>query len=132
MTSNVIISFKISDAYISDNGEFINIYIYDQINSEFYENLFGVSSFYEIPQSEIEGLNESIETDLNLRIFNIVNQLRTDNKGRNQPLRIFFLNEKHYLNNELSEVLVEDKYKDEPYYVDFLCYLHSSIQQKLS
>lgn len=55
-----------------------------------------------------------------------------DNKGINQPVRIYFLNEKEINKDELVSQMVEDSYKGEKFYVDFLAELHQKIQQKLS
>ena len=53
--------------------------------------MFGVSSFDELASSNIDSLDESNNNDINIRIINIVNQIRTDNKGIHQPLKFLFI-----------------------------------------
>jgi protein transport protein SEC24 len=78
-------------AYLSDDGEYITMFIFNFINPSFYEELFGVSTFEEAAELSVEGLDENNNKDLNIRLINILNQIRKDNKGLVQPLRIFFL-----------------------------------------
>lgn len=77
-------------------------------------------------------MNENNTNEINIRINNLINQFRMDNKGINQPVRIYFLNEKEINKDELVSQMVEDSYKGEKFYVDFLAELHQKIQQKLS
>jgi len=58
--------------------------------------------------------------------------MRTDNKGATQPLRIYFLNEKSIMKDELTSLLCEDQYRDELFYVDYLADIHSKIQNKMN
>ena len=104
----------------------------DQNKSEFYQSVFGCQSFKEINQNEFESLDEQNESDLNIRILNLINQMRIDNRGVTQPLRFFFINEKSIMKDELISLLCEDQYKDELFYVDYLAEVHQSIQNKMS
>ena len=67
-----------------------------------------------------------------MRLVNLVNQFRSDNKGLVQPLRMYFIDEKKILSQELTSFLTEDQYKDEVFYVDFLADIHSKIQSKMN
>lgn len=128
--SILIVSFIFNKlgSYIIDNGEYINIFILNQNNPEVYQQLFEVNSFEEITY---ENINEANESDLNQRVVNIINQMRSDNGGQIQPYRTFFITEKNINNEELKSLLCEDQYKDEVYYVDFLAKIHKIIQDKL-
>lgn len=128
----VSLCFNNKGAYILDNGEYLNIYIFDQINSLFYSEIFEVESFYKIDRSEIKQLDENNTNELNVRIYNLINQFRQDNKGLNQPIRMYFLTEKDINKEELTSQMAEDSYLGEKFYVDFLAELHQKIQQKLS
>lgn len=119
-------------SYIIDNGEFINLFIFDQNKPEFYESVFYVNDFSQIDLSKFEQLDESNESDINVRLLNLINQMRTDNRGVVQPLRIFFINEKSVMKDELTNLLCEDQYRDEPFYVDYLADVHSKIQGKMN
>jgi len=83
-------------------------------------------------KNDLDQLDENNENELNKRTLNLINQMRTDNKGVVQPLRIYYLNEKSVLKDELTNLLCEDQYRDEDFYVDFLAKVHSDIQSKLS
>jgi hypothetical protein len=78
-------------SYLIDDGEFINIYIFNHVKEEFYTELFGVSSYEEAVSLNLDALDDGNGNDLNIRILNIVNQLRKENKGHTQPVRLIFL-----------------------------------------
>jgi hypothetical protein len=78
-------------AYLLDDGEFISIFIFNYINPQFYQELFGVDTFEEAANLNIEALDENNTSDLNQRLLNIISQLRKDNKGLTQPIRIYFV-----------------------------------------
>lgn len=87
-----------------------------------------MSEFSQITQ---DNLDEENISELNKRIFNLINQMRLLN-GSTQPIRLLFINESTILNDELRSLLSEDGYKDEQFYVDFLADIHGQIQNKLS
>lgn len=78
-------------AYLIDNGDVISLFIFNSVNPQFYQDLFGVETYEEAVQAQIEALDENNMSDLNQRILNIVGQLRKDNKGKTQPVRLMFL-----------------------------------------
>jgi hypothetical protein len=78
-------------AYLIDNGEVINVYVFNYLNEEFYQELFGVENFDSLLEQNIECLDESNTNDLNDRIFNIINQLRKENFGFTQPIKLNLL-----------------------------------------
>lgn len=128
-------------AYLSDDGEYLTIYVFNFCDPQFYQELFGVNSWEEAVALNVDTLDESNTNDLNTRILNIVNQLRKDNKGKIQPARVIFLeyiyfiiifSDKSYSHPELVSILIEDKTKFESNYVDFLCNLHEEIQKKMN
>lgn len=120
-------------AYLIDNGDFINLFIFDQIDPNFYIDVFGVSSWEEGKEKEGElALNEENHTDINQRLLNIISQLRSENSGHFQPVRIFFVDEKTLRKPELAQLLIEDRVADETNYSDFLCMIHSEIQNRIS
>ena len=116
-------------SFLIDNGEFISIFILNQNKQEVYESLFNCDDYNTI---EKDNIDESNESELNIRLFNIINQLRQDNSGIVQPYRTFFINEKQIQNDELISLLSEDHYKEEPFYVDYLADIHGQIQSKMS
>ncbi len=78
-------------AYMCDNGEYISMFVFDEIEGDFYEQMFGVSDFGEASELNVEGLDEGNSNELNVRMVNLVSQFRKDNKGVTQPFRIYFL-----------------------------------------
>ena len=78
-------------AYLADDGEFISMFIFNYINPQFYQEIFGVDSFEEAANLGVESLDENNTNDLNVRILNIVAQLRKENRGPTQPIKIYFL-----------------------------------------
>ena len=119
-------------SYLIDDGEFINIFIFDENKPEFYMNLFGVESWQDAVQSEITTLNEENTSELNTRILNIVNQLRGENGGIFQPIRLFLFDQNGVYKNELAGLLFEDKIGEEVNYSDYLCFYHAEIQKRIS
>jgi protein transport protein SEC24 len=78
-------------AYIADDGEYISIFIFNYVQPNFFQELFGVDSFDLALGLNVESLDENNTNDLNVRILNIINQLRKDNYGSTQPVKIYFL-----------------------------------------
>ena len=116
-------------SYLIDDGDYINLFIFDKLNSEFYYNLFNMKTFEEIKENNILSLDEENQNYLNLRLLNIIYQLRIENNGYNQPVRIFLYNEKNIYDNILLYLLIEDKIGSEKSYSDFLFNLNNSIQK---
>ena len=96
-------------AYLIDDGIFINIFIFNQINSNFYQDLFNIGNFYDLKNIGINELNQENQTELNQRILNIISQLRNENEDYIQPIRIFFFEENDISNFILNQLLKEDE-----------------------
>ena len=118
-------------AFLIDDGNYITLIIFEQIDSNFYQELFGCSSYYEVIENGIITLDENNQSELNTRILNIISQLRTENLGYFQPIRILFLTERDINNPKLTSILIEDKVDNEVCYPDYLCAIHNAIQQNL-
>lgn len=114
--------------YMVTNDDTINLIITDQCEPEVYQSLFGVNSFKEI-NPDVEQLTEK-ENDLNIRVNNLMNQEKTLNKIP-QNVKIILVTEKNILSDNITSLLCEDGYKDEPYYVDFLATIHLNIQSMI-
>jgi len=83
--------FKIIGAYIVDNGEFITFVVYNDVSQDFLLEVFGVNNFDELLESGLDALDEGNTNDLNIRILNVINQLRQDNHGSIQPIKFAFM-----------------------------------------
>ena len=118
-------------AYLIDNGCYIYLFIFNQIEGQFYKDLFGVETFEEANNLEISNLDEENQSDLNQRLLNIISQLRKENSGHFQPVRIFFFEESGIINPILTNLLKEDRIDEYDNYPSYLCNLHKEIQERI-
>ena len=119
-------------AFLIDNGEYISLLIFNEIKSEFYNDIFNVNSFDEISENGITSLNEENESDLNQRILNIISQLRKENSGHIQPIRLLLFTNRDIFNPQLTSMLIEDQIEGESNYSDYLTKIHKQIQARLN
>ena len=118
-------------SYLIDNGCYIYLFIFNHIDNKFYCDIFGVQNFDEVKKIESPCLDEENESDINKRILNIISQLRKENSGHFQPIRIFFLKEDGINNPILTSLLKEDKIDDYDNYPGYLCKIHQEIQERI-
>ena len=118
-------------AYLIDNGCFIYLFIFNQIEGNFYRDLFGVSTFDEAKNLEDITLDEENQSDLNQRLLNIISQLRKENYGKFQPIKIVFLEERGIINYILTDLLKEDRIEEYDNYPSYLCSIHKEIQARI-
>ena len=117
-------------AYLIDNGCYIYLFIFNHIEGNFYYDMFGVQT-YEEAKDTVTNLDEENQSDINQRILNIVSQLRKENGGDFQPLRLFFFEESGIANPILANLLKEDKLDEYDNYPGYLCNLHREIQERI-
>ena len=118
-------------AYLIDNGIYIYLFIFNGLEENFYNELFGVSSYEEAKNLGISSLDEENQSDLNQRLINIISQLRNENGGKFQPVRIVFLEEKGLTNPVLADLLKEDKIDIYDNYPSYLCMIHKEILSRI-
>ena len=126
-------------AYLIDDGVYINIYVFESIEFDFYYNVFNCQDWDDCIKHYITTIEEEHEdnnknkNDLKIRILNIINELRNENYGKTQPLRLYFLNERTWKVNKhiILKYLIEDSLNKYSNYVDFLCEIHRDIQKRL-
>ena len=118
-------------AYLIDNGCFIYLFIFNHIEGNFYNDLFGVQTFDEAKNIEDIALDEENQSDINVRLINIITQLRKENNGHFQPVRIFFFTESGIINPILTELLKEDRIEEYDNYPSYLCTIHKEIQSRI-
>ena len=118
-------------AYLIDDGIFIYIYIFNEIDTNFYSDLFNVDSFKEAKNLGINSLDQENLCELNKRILNIISQLREENNKYIQPIRLFFLDENGINEPILNDLLKEDKMGQVCNYPEYLCTLHQKIQERM-
>ena len=117
-------------AYLIDNGCYIYLFIFNHIEGNFYSDLFGVES-YEEAKNNATNLDEENQSDINQRLLNIISQLRKENSGHFQPIRLFFFEERGIMNPILANLLKEDKIDEYSNYPAYLCTLHKEIQERI-
>ena len=124
-------------AYIIDDGQFINMYIFNYIEFDFYKKVFSVDNWEECIKNFIMNIDENEEDDnqddLKKRIINIIKQLQNENYEHIQPVKIYFLNENNWKTdkNIILKYLIEDDINGYESYVDYLCKIHSDIQREM-
>ena len=123
-------SIDFDNAYILDDGEYITVFIFDQIDEKFYIDLFGVSTWKEAKEVN-QNLSEDNQSDLNIRVLNIISQLKKENKGSYQPVRLMFYEDSGVYKQYTENYLIEDKVHNDCSYNDFLCGIHNEIKMKL-
>ena len=120
---------KIDDdgIYLIDTAETIYVYVKKDANPTLLENLFGYDNIENIA-AEIIGL-PMLETDYNVRVNNIIEQLRRNKNSSYQNVRVVVEGDpfEPYL---LHNYLVEDDSKYGESLPDFLINIHKLIQQK--
>ena len=119
-------------AYLIDNGCYIYLFIFNQIEGNFYNLVFGKPSFDELKSQGISQLNEENNSELNQRLINIIKQLRKENGGYYQPVKIIFLEEGGIMNPILTDLLKEDKIDIYDNYPSYLCYIHNEILARMN
>ena len=119
-------------AYLIDNGCYIYLFIFNHIEGNFYNDIFGVPTFEEAKELENFILDEENTSDLNQRLLNIISQLRKENSGHFQPVRIFFFEERGIINPILTNLLKEDKIEEYDNYPSYLCTIHKEIQSRIN
>ena len=118
-------------AYLIDNGYYIYLIIFNHIEGNFYNDIFGVSTYEEAKNSGMTNLDEENTSDLNQRLINIISQLRKENGGNYQPIRIVFLEERGINNPILTNLLKEDKIDIYENYPSYLCTIHKEILARI-
>lgn len=118
-------------AYLLDDGLYITLFIFDHIKPTFYEDVFGVSTWKEAKEN-FQSLSEDNQSDLNIRILNIINQLRQDNVDNSyQPIRLMFYEDSGVYKQYTERYLIEDTVGKDMNYNDYLYTLHMTIKGKL-
>lgn len=77
--------------YLIDDSEIINIFIFNYLNEEVYSDLFNVNNFDNLIELNMENLDETNTNPLNQKILNIISQLRKENNGKTQPIKLNLL-----------------------------------------
>ena len=112
--------------YVCDNNDIIYVYVKNSANGNILKELFGVDNVSEV--ARLQSFPMTIITDFAVRVNNIIEQLRRNKNGSYQSVRI--LTEADPLQPYFLSLLVEDASKLGESYSDFLCNVHTLIQQK--
>jgi hypothetical protein len=118
-------------AYLIDNGYYIYLFVFNHIEGNFYNDIFGVETYEEAKNSGITNLDEGNPSDLNQRLINIISQLRKENGGNYQPIRIIFLEDNGIKNPVLANLLKEDQIDIYDNYPSYLCMIHKEILARI-
>lgn len=127
------------EAYILDNGEFINFFVCSMVPDEFVQQVFGYNDFQELAHNIESGVTPyaPIESEASQIIHSLLEQLRYEKggtAGAYAPIRIFLDGDKGGLTRLYDECLIEDAVDPnaEFPYQEFLRMLHKRIRTKLA
>ena len=119
------------EIYLMNDGKNLTIYIGDSINSELLKELFGV------PQLNAVNLSSNVNLPIlqnprSAKLRQIITVLRSQHASRYLNLRLIRQSVDISEEAEFSTQLVEDASPLASSYVDFLCRVHSQIQNTIN
>lgn len=114
-------------AHLLENGSEIYLRLGRNVSPQFIADVFGINARFETFNPPDVFL-KPLQTDLSIRIHNLINTI-TQQRKIYQP--IIICKEGDTQDMRFSDFLVEDKAREAKSYVDYLCYIHNQIQQKL-
>ncbi len=122
--------------YISCNGIYVDLYIFNYLEEQYYQLFFGYNTFDECMQ-DIQNcmvLNEDNlgQTENGKKILDFIEDKKKENIGFYSPVRIFFVQKENALKfEELKNLLVEDELNFEESYCNQLVKIHNKIEYKV-
>ena len=122
--------------YISCNGIYVDLYIFNYLEEQYYQLFFGYNTFDECMQ-DIQNcmvLNEDNlgQTENGKIILDFIEDKKKENIGFYSPVRIFFVHKENALKfEELKNLLVEDELNFEESYCNQLVKIHNKIEYKV-
>ena len=129
-------NIKADRMYISSNGQFVDLYIFNYLEESYYKTIFKLNNFQECI-SDIESnriLNEEIlsQDEKGQNILKFIEDRKKENIGFDSPLRIFFVEKERALKfEELKNLLVEDEMNMVRSYCYELVYIHNNVESKI-
>ena len=122
--------------YISFNGSFIDLYIFNYLDEKYYKLFFGHNNFNEcfqdIENSKIINEENLLQNEEGKNILDFIEDKRKENIGFYAPIRIFFVEKENAIKfEELKNLLVEDEINLEESYCCELVRIHSKIEYKV-
>ena len=122
--------------YISFNGYYIDLYIFNYLSQEYYYMFFNYENFEEclVNNDNLEEIVQNVlnKSELGLKILSFIEEKRNENFGYYCPLRIFFVQKEDALHlKDLKYLLVEDELDSEGSYCNELYLLHKKIENNL-
>ena len=122
--------------YLSFNGLYVDIYIFNYLDEKMYNLFFRYNTFDECIQ-DIENCKTFNEENLEQEedgknILKFIEEKRKENIGFYAPVRIFFVYKENALKyEELKNLLVEDELNLEVAYCNELVIIHNKIEYKV-
>ena len=128
---------KADRMYISCNGYFVDIYVFNYLDMKYYDLFFGYKTFEEcikdIENCKIFKEENFEKTDEGKNILDFIENKRKENIGFYAPIRIFFVQKENGMKfEELKNLLVEDELNLEESYCNELVNIHNKIQYKVN
>ena len=128
-------NIKADRMYISTNGLYVDIYIFNYLEEKYYNLLFNHNNFndciQDIENCQILNEEELSKDDFGKNISEFIEDKKKANTGFYSPLRIFFVTKENAMKfEELKNLLVEDELNMARSYCYELIYIHNSIESK--
>ena len=129
-------NIKANRLYICSNGIFVDFYIFNYLEEQYYNMFFGYKDFKECFQNieNCKVLNEENleQCEEGKQILDFIEDKRKENIGFYSPIRIFFVEKETWIKSqELKHLLVEDELNLEESYCNELVGIHSKIEYKI-
>ena len=129
-------NIKANRLYICSNGIFVDFYIFNYLEEQYYNMFFGYKDFKECFQNiqNCKVLNEENleQCEEGKQILDFIEDKRKENFGFYSPIRIFFIEKETWIKSqELKHLLVEDELNLEESYCNELVGIHSKIEYKI-
>ena len=129
-------NIKADRMYISTNGQYVDLYIFNYLDEEYYNTIFNLNSFQEciadIQNNHILNEERLSQDKIGQNLLNFLDDKKKENIGFYSPLRIFFVEKERAMKfEELKNLLVEDEINMQRSYCLELVYIHNSVESKV-
>jgi hypothetical protein len=129
-------NIKADRMYISTNGQYVDLYIFNYLDEEYYNRIFNLNSFQEciadIQNNHILNEERLSPDKIGQNLLNFLDDKKKENIGFYSPLRIFFVEKERAMKfEELKNLLVEDEINMQRSYCLELVYIHNSVESKV-
>ena len=129
-------TIKADRMYLCTNGQYVDLYIFNYLEEEYYKTIFDLNNFKEciadIEKNQTLDEEKLSKDNVGQILLKFIERRKKENIGFYSPLRIFFVEKERAMRfEELRNLLVEDEFNFERSYCYELIYIHNNIEKKL-